>query len=107
MIRLATMNASGEITTALGSRNGRSAPGRFRRRAPMESGAPAYMSTLAEVTRPTSECQLGNGKVKTRPAMNATIMPNHGTPRRSTAPKMLGKYLFLARPYDTREVEVL
>ena len=64
------------------------------------------MSTLAPVTRPTSDFQLGNGSRKNRPNTNAMIRLNHGTPFRSTHWKGCGKYLFLARPYPTREVEV-
>ena len=56
------------------------------------------MSTLALVTRPTSDCQLGNGSRKNRPNTNAAIRLNHGTPLLLTAWKICGKYLFLARP---------
>src|SRR5215468_5124625 len=106
MIRLAMTNASGESTTATGSRYGRSASGTVRRNAPSDSGAPAYISTLAEVTSPTSDFQLGNGSRNSKPAPNAKIRLTHGIPRLSTQPKICGKYRFLARPYPTREVEV-
>ena len=35
------------------------------------SGAPAYMSTLALVMRPTSDLQLGNGRKQRQPTTNA------------------------------------
>ena len=57
----------------------------------MASGAPAYISTLALVTRLTRECQLGNGSRKTSPAKNATIRLIHGTPFLSTLVKACGK----------------
>src|SRR5262252_4319627 len=98
MIRLEMMNATGAITEAPGIRYGRSASGTVLRNAPRDSGAPAYISTLAEVTRPTSECQLGNGSRKNSPATNARSRLTHGTPRASVLWKICGKYRFLARP---------
>src|SRR5216683_26404 len=98
MIRLAMMNASGAITVAPGIRYGRDASGTCPRNAPRDSGAPAYISTEAEVTRPTSECQLGNGSRKNSPATNARIRLTQGTPRLSVLEKICGKYRFLARP---------
>ena len=56
-----------------------------RRNTPRDSGAPAYMSTLALVMSPTSDCQLGNGRKQMQPAMNAAISPTQGTPRRPVA----------------------
>ena len=55
-----------------------------------DSGAPAYISTLALVTRPTSDFQLGNGSRNSRPNANAMIRLNHGTPFRSTHWKICG-----------------
>src|SRR4051794_26163891 len=81
MIRLETTNASGHRNSAAGSRYGRSASGSRRRKTPRDSGAPAYMSTLALVIRPTNDCQLGNGRKQMQPATNAAIRPTHGTPR--------------------------
>ena len=66
--------------------------------APRDSGAPAYISTLAPVIMPTSERQLGNGSRKSSPNRNAKISPTHGTPLALTRPKNCGAYRFLARP---------
>src|SRR6266567_1985834 len=98
MIRLATTNESGPSTVNPGIRYGLFASGTCLRKDARASGAPAYISTLAEVTKPTSSCQLGNGRKTTRPMTNEKIRPNHGTPRLSVLPKIGGKYLFLARP---------
>src|SRR5215467_10411150 len=98
MSRFAMQNASGARTTAPGSRYGLSASGTWRRNAPSDSGAPAYISTLADVTSPTRALQLGNGSRNTRPKTNAMIRLNHGMPRLSTQPKNGGKYRFLDRP---------
>ncbi len=98
MSMLARKNASGAMTTAPGIRYGRSASGTCPRKAPSASGAPAYISTLAEVTRPTRECQLGNGSRNSRPARNATIRLTHGMPFLSTFWKGCGKYRLRARP---------
>jgi hypothetical protein len=48
------------------------------------------MSTLAEVTRPTRECQLGKGSRNSRPNRNAMIKLNQGTPRLFTLVKICG-----------------
>src|SRR6516165_6241905 len=98
MSRLAMANESGAITWAYGIRYGRTASGTWLRNAPRDSGAPAYISTLAPVIRPTSECQLGNGSRKSRPIRNAPISPTHGMPLGLTLPKIWGAYRFLARP---------
>src|SRR3954451_10539961 len=81
MIRPETMKASGANTAPPGSRYGRSASGSRLRKTPNDSGAPAYMSTLALVIRPTSDCQLGNGRKQMQPTTNDVITPNQGTPR--------------------------
>src|SRR5215813_4352482 len=94
MIRLEKTNPIGASTLAPASRNGRMAPGRRSLNVPIDSGAPAYISTDAEVTRLTSECQLGNGNVNTMPKTNAVIMPNHGMPFLLTLPNRPGKYRF-------------
>src|SRR5215510_7808696 len=80
MIRLATMKARGASTSPPASLNGRSAYGIRRRSAPNDSGAPAYISTLALVIRPTRDCQLGNGRKQTQPITNDVITPSHGPP---------------------------
>src|SRR5215831_8318256 len=98
MIRFAMTKASGATTTPPGILYGLAASGRVFLNAPRASGAPAYISTLAKVTRLTSECQLGNGSRKIRPNTNAMIRPNQGTPFLSVLVKTDGKYLFLARP---------
>src|ERR1035438_4222738 len=82
MSRLATMNATGLSTAAPGTRYGRCRSGTCPRNAPIDSGAPAYISTDAPVTRPTSECQLGNGSRKTRPREVGVGEENHIAPRR-------------------------
>ena len=79
MIRPETTNASGARTPAAGIRYGRSAFGSCLRKTPSESGAPAYISTLALVISPTSDCQLGNGRKQMQPTMNAVITPTQGT----------------------------
>ncbi len=53
--------------------------GFWRRSAPRASGAPAYMSTEALVTTPTSLFQLGNGSRKSRPMIAVITMPKTGT----------------------------
>src|ERR1700755_3205142 len=79
MIRPEMANPRGASTSAAGSTYGRSALGSRRRNAPSDSGAPAYISTLALVIRPTSDCQLGNGRKQMQPVMKAAIRPTHGT----------------------------
>src|SRR5262249_36193064 len=105
MIRLAMMKATGAITGAAGSLYGRFASGNSPRSAPSDSGAPAYISTLAEVTSPTKALQLGNGSRNTRPARKARIRLTHGMPFLPTLPKTGGWYRFRDRPYPTRDPE--
>ncbi len=94
MMKLAMMNPSGAQTAAPASLYGRTASGTCLRNAARDSGAPAYMSTAAPVTRPTSACQLGNGSRKTRPPTNDRIRLVHGTPRLSVLVRIGGKYRF-------------
>src|SRR5260370_30284031 len=101
------MNAAGASTAAAGKRYGRFASGTCPRNAARASGAPAYISTLAPVIRPTSECQLGNGSRKSSPNKNAKISPTHGTPLAVVLLKNCGAYRFLAGPWRTREVPVV
>src|ERR1700733_1599696 len=91
MISQAKMNASGARTVAPGIRYGRGASGTCLRKALRASGAPAYISTDAEVTRPTSDFQLGNGSRNSRPSKNARIRLNHGTPFLSVQRNGVGK----------------
>src|SRR5262249_34008366 len=98
MIKLAQMNASGRSTGMYGMRKGRFASGTCDRRAAIDSGAPAYMSTVARVMRLTSECQPGNGSRNTRPARNEMISENQGTPFLSTHVKIGGEDLFRPTP---------
>ena len=84
------MNATGPRTTAPGILYGRSASGTVLRSALIDSGAPAYMSTLAPVTRETSECQLGNGSRNTSPNRKAKIRLTHGTPAALVRAKICG-----------------
>src|SRR6478609_10416570 len=81
MISPEMQKPSGDMKPARGSRYGRSAFGMRLRNAPSDSGAPAYISTEALVIRPTSDCQLGNGRKQMHPVTNAAISPNQGTPR--------------------------
>src|SRR3954467_196539 len=92
MMRLETTNAAGEITEAAGSRQGRSAFGNRRRKTPSDSGAPAYISTLALVIRPTSDCQLGNGRKQMQPTMNDVITPTQGPRASLSRSNHTGKY---------------
>src|SRR6478672_12986886 len=71
----------GAMISAAGSTYGRSALGSRRRNAPRDKGAPAYISTLALVIRPTRDCQLGNGRKQMTPVTKAAISPTQGTPR--------------------------
>src|SRR3954471_19751627 len=91
MSRLAMTNASGDMKPAAGSRYGRLASGSRLRNTPSERGAPAYMRTLALVMRPTSDCQLGNGRKQMQPTTNAATSPIHGTPRLVVDSNALGK----------------
>src|SRR6478672_4646100 len=91
MISPATTNARGESTAAAGSRYGRSALGSRRRKTPRASGAPAYISTLALVISPTSDCQLGNGRKQMHPTTNEVITPTHGTARAFSRSYQFGK----------------
>src|SRR5579863_3812476 len=91
MISQAKMNASGDIQTAPGIRYGRSASGTCLRNAPRDSGAPEYISTEAEVTRPTSCFQLGNGSRNSSPSRNDRMRLTQGTPRLSVLVKICGK----------------
>src|SRR3954453_11981029 len=104
MISPETTKASGEITAAAGSRYGRSASGSRRRKTPRASGAPAYIRTLALVIRPTSDCQLGNGRKQMQPTTNEVTTPTHGTARLLSRSYHWGKYPLRDRPYVTRDV---
>src|SRR4051794_37809469 len=79
MIRPETTKASGQRTPAAGSRYGRSAFGNFLRNTPSDSGAPAYISTLALVISPTRDCQLGKGRKQMQPTTKEVITPTQGT----------------------------
>src|SRR2546429_9630875 len=81
MSRFATTKATGASTEPAGAREGRSASGRRRLKTPKESGAPAYISTLALVINPPSERQLRNGRKQMQSTMKAVMSPNQGTPR--------------------------
>src|SRR3954454_18737177 len=84
MIRPEIVNPNGAMKPAAGSRYGRSALGSRLRKAPSDNGAPAYISTLALVISPTSDCQLGKGRKQMQPVMKAAMSPTHGTPRSLT-----------------------
>src|SRR3954469_18386500 len=90
MTRPEMTNPNGAMNSAAGNRYGRSASGRRRRKAPRDSGAPAYISTLALVISPTSDCQLGNGRKQMQPATNAVMRPTHGTARSFVHSKGVG-----------------
>ncbi len=78
------------MTAPPGRRYERSRCGSRRRSAPKASGAPAYISTLAETMKPTSSCQLGKGRKQMTPVTNDMTRPNHGVPRLSTRSKSCG-----------------
>src|SRR3954469_561509 len=98
MISPETTKASGDSTAAAGNRYGRSASGSRLRKTPRDSGAPAYMSTLALVISPTSDCQLGNGRKQMQPITNAVTTPNQGTPRLLSRSKICGTYPLRDKP---------
>src|SRR3954454_10514508 len=98
MTRPEMTNPNGAMNSAAGNRYGRSASGRRRRKAPRDSGAPAYMSTLALVISPTSDCQLGNGRKQMQPITNAVTTPNQGTPRLLSRSKICGTYPLRDKP---------
>src|SRR5579872_3799249 len=98
MMKFAAMNASGASTVAAGIRYGRVASGTWLRNAASDSGAPAYISTVADVISPTSDCQFGNGSRNGMPTRNEMMSENHGTPRLSVQVKIGGKYRFRPRP---------
>src|ERR1700712_1356841 len=90
MIRPEMLNPRGATISAAGSTYGLSALGIRLRNAPSDSGAPAYISTLALVISPTSDCQLGNGRKQMQPVTKAAIRPTQGTPRLLVPSKGVG-----------------
>src|SRR4051812_8297715 len=103
MIRFAEMKAIGARTDGAGRRYGRGRSGARRRRAVSETGANAYMIAVAEVTRPTSDCQLGNGRNAISPTMNAMMIETSGTPFLLTCATGLGRAFSRPRAYDRRD----
>src|SRR3982751_3300823 len=91
MIKPDTTKAVGARMPAAGMRYGRSALGRRLRSTPRESGAPAYIKTLALVISPTRDCQLGNGRKQMQPTTKEVITPIHGTLRPLSRSYQLGK----------------
>ena len=71
-------------------RNDRGRSGRERRSAEWASGPAPNDMTVAEVTRPTSCCQLGNGSSMIRLTMNVMIVATHGTPVLVSAATLFG-----------------
>src|SRR5215210_1681441 len=90
MISPEMMKANGQRISAAGRRNGRSASGSRLRKAPSESGAPAYIRTEALVISPTNDCQDGNGRKQMQPVTNAAIRPTQGTLRELVHSKIDG-----------------
>src|SRR3954453_1696093 len=82
MIRFAETKPAGDRIRYAGSRYGRARFGSRLRSAYSDTGAKAYMIAVAEVTSPTSDCQLGNGRKAISPTMNASRIELIGTPRR-------------------------
>src|SRR3954447_19602382 len=80
MIRLAETKAIGASTCGAGRRYGRGRSGSRSRSAVSEIGAKAYMIAVAEVTRPTSDCQLGKGRNAISPTTKAMRIERIGTP---------------------------
>src|ERR1035438_2683793 len=81
-MQFAQMNASGQSTPAAGSRYDRGRSGSCLRSPARDSGAIAYMITVAEVTSPTSPAQLGKGRKVSMPTTKAMQIETNGTPRR-------------------------
>jgi hypothetical protein len=69
------------MTWPPGSRNGRGSSGHCSRSAASTSGPEAKDSTVAEVMKPTSCCQLGKGRKTIRPTTKVTSRLTIGTPR--------------------------
>src|SRR5580658_1849855 len=80
-MQLAKTNDSGQSTLANGSLYALGRSGSFFRRPASDSGAIAYISTVAEVTRATSATQLGNGKNVSIPMTKQIAIDQIGTPR--------------------------
>src|ERR1022692_2038860 len=79
-MQLAKTNASGQSTPAAGRRYALGRSGSLRRRPASESGAIAYIRTVAEVTRATNPAQLGNGKKVSMPMTKQMMIEVSGTP---------------------------
>src|SRR3954449_217433 len=92
MISPEIVKPNGAMNPAIGRRYGRSALGRRLRKAPSDSGAPAYINTLALVIRPTRDCQLGKGRKQMQPVTKAAMSPTQGTPRSLTHSNGVGTY---------------
>src|SRR5436305_2581586 len=97
-MKLAHTNDSGARTFAAGSRYGRGRSGSERRRAASDTGAIAYISTVAVVTSPTMPAQLGKGRKTSIPITQQKISDTNGTPRLSTCPSAGGTYPTRDRP---------
>src|SRR5579872_2519041 len=88
--RFAHTNESGASTAAIGRRYGRGRSGSRLRRAVSDTGAIAYIRTVAEVTSDTRLAQLGNGSSTSNPITQQKISAVTGTPRPATRPNVAG-----------------
>ena len=102
------MNEAGAQNQPARRRNGRRQSGFWWRRAPRASGAPAYMSTVAEVMKPTSFCQPGKGRNSSSPIRKAKMSPKKGTCVFLVVfSKRAGTWPFLLMPKVSRLVVVV
>src|SRR4051812_45986966 len=103
MIRLAAMKATGARTWCAGRRYGRARCGSRTRRARSAIGPNAYMIAVADVTRPTRDCQLGNGRNAISPTTKAMRIETTGTPFLLTCATGLGTAFSRPSAYDSRD----
>src|SRR5690348_2032875 len=95
------------ITCTVGRRNGRACRGICRRIATSANGPEPNESTVADVTKPTSFCQPGNGRKKMSPTMKVRMTLTHGTPRRLTLASERGAFPLRPIAYEMRAVTVV
>src|SRR5690349_3319896 len=103
MIRLAEMKETGASTRCAGRRYGRFRSGSRIRRARSAIGPNAYMIAVAEVTRPTRECQLGNGRKAISPTTKAMMTETIGTPFGLTFATAAGTDRSRPSAYESRD----
>ena len=77
------------------------------RSAACTSGPEANESTVAEVMKPTSCCQLGNGRNAIRPMTKARTSPTIGTPLSLVRARTFGALPLRAMAKEIRDVIVV